>query len=155
MLLFRNKKKILEDIHTPEKALEIEHTITQLSKNNDILRKQTVQGFWFSILMMATGFIFILLSLQPQNDNGVNGNLDPNLISGIVVEFIAGTGLLLYQMNFRYLRDNSEKLAQSLADQSGLKSANEFEEPERTKIKKDIIQKITKTGKYAKQEKAL
>ncbi len=84
----------------------------ELSKNYKLHRRQTLFGFYLSAVFMALGMICILgfaFGLF-----GVDQDLKQvGLISSILSEFIAGSALLIYKLNFNQLNKTSDSLERS------------------------------------------
>jgi hypothetical protein len=88
----------------------LEHAVSQLGKNSDILRRQTTQGFLLAGTVLALGVCLILagsvgdmFGLTKQGSNLVT-------VAGVVVEVISGLGLYLFRETFRQLNVVSDRL---------------------------------------------
>ncbi|HEX2021193.1 MAG TPA: hypothetical protein VHH36_00650 [Candidatus Thermoplasmatota archaeon] len=110
LVFYRLRLKTKEDALGTISLDNATHAIAQLSKNYDVLRRQATQGFVLSGVFMAAGFLVILAGSA-----GVwlGFNTEVNTIAtvaGIVMEFVSGTALLLYRMNFNRLNETTDKL---------------------------------------------
>jgi hypothetical protein len=94
----------------PTNPEEAELTISQLSKNYDLLRKQTTQGFILAGVFMSLGLLVILSGSVGKlfGFSGQGSNLTS--VAGIIMEFISGTSLLIYRINFQRLNATTDKL---------------------------------------------
>jgi hypothetical protein len=87
------------------------YLVQQLSRNFDILRAQTNQGFLLSGIFMAIGLLIIIASLfAPSLGLKTEGVDNLGVLSGVVTEFISGSALLLYRINFSRLNQTSDRL---------------------------------------------
>lgn len=97
----------LEDARKPE---QIQQTLRQLTKNYDILRKQTTQGFLLSALFMSLGIVVILSGSVGRLFGFTDSAANLTSISGLIMEFISGTALIIYRINFKRLNATSDRL---------------------------------------------
>jgi hypothetical protein len=98
----------------PGSFQDADYIISQLSKNYELLRAQTNQGFVLSSVFMLIGLVIIVASLfspaigwRTVNGQGLKGL---GIIAGIVTEFISGTALIVYRDNFARLNKTSDRL---------------------------------------------
>lgn len=76
----------------------------QLSRNFEVLHAQTNQGFFLSGVFMAVGLLILVGSLfAPSLGLTTEGVSGLGILAGIVSEFISGTALVLYRLNFARL----------------------------------------------------
>jgi hypothetical protein len=95
----------------PSSSGDADYVVKQLSRNFEILRAQTNQGFILSGVFMSIGLLLIAFSLlAPTLGLKGNGVETLGVASGIITEFISGTALLLYRVNFGRLNQTSDKL---------------------------------------------
>lgn len=94
---------------------ELQHLISnELTKNYELLRKQTGLGFKITYLFMAFGFLIVLTGSLGKLFGYVLEGTDLAIIAGILLEFISGTALLVYRTNSQRLNSTSDKLLQYL-----------------------------------------
>jgi hypothetical protein len=62
--------------------------------------------------------------------------------SGIIVEFISGTALLLYRVNYKRLNETSDKLLRTWIILTSFKKADEFEQPKKEELYTMLINKL-------------
>lgn len=90
---------------------DADYVVKQLSRNFEILRGQTNQGFILSGGFMSVGLLLIAFSLlAPTFGLKASGAESLGVVAGIITEFISGTALLLYKLNFGRLNQTSDKL---------------------------------------------
>ncbi len=90
---------------------DAEYVVRQLSRNYEILRTQTNQGFLLSTIFMAIGLLVIIISLlSPSLGLETEGVENLGILAGIITEFISGSALFLYRLNFARLNETSDKL---------------------------------------------
>jgi hypothetical protein len=93
---------------------DAEYIVRQLSRNYEILRAQTNQGFLLSGIFMAIGLLIIVFSLFFLPSNGLENSVaNLGILAGIFTEFISGTALFLYRLNFTRLNETSDRLDDS------------------------------------------
>jgi len=97
----------------PDASEDIEHAINQLNKNYEVLRKQTTQGFIFTGTFMLLGLLVILTGAFGTIFGLQSSGLNLASISGIILEFISGSALVIYRLNFNQLNIVSDKLHSS------------------------------------------
>lgn len=136
------KKDLQTDDTSKELRTDLNQALNQLSKNYDILRKQTIHGFTIAGIFMALGFLVILVGIT-----GQYLSLQPNMqiittASGIVVEFISGTALYLYRLNFRRLNQTSDNLLKTWKLLTAFDKANSLSEEKKNETIVDLIKKL-------------
>ncbi len=94
----------------PESYREADYIVRQLSQNYQILRNQTSQGFYLSSVFMTVGMMMIIASLFGSSFGLQNTGTNLTTLGGILLEFISGTALLIYRLNFKRLNETSDKL---------------------------------------------
>ena len=94
----------------PDRKADPEYLVVQLGKNYDILRRQTTQGFMMAGVFMALGILVILSGSVGKMFGFAAEGSDLTSVAGIIMEFISGTSLLMYRINFRRLNDTSDRL---------------------------------------------
>jgi hypothetical protein len=87
-----------------------EYTVVQLSKNYEIRRRQTTQGFVLSGVFMALGFLVILSGSAGSLFGFTREGSNLTTVAGVLMEFISGTSLLVYRINFRRLNETTDRL---------------------------------------------
>jgi uncharacterized membrane protein len=106
----RNDETVVESDSLPEGTAQPEHAVVQLSKNYEILRRQTTQGFIMSGIFMALGFLVILAGSAGALFGLTNQGSQLTTVAGVIMEFISGTSLLIYRINFKRLNETTDKL---------------------------------------------
>ncbi len=86
------------------------YAMAQLSKNYDLLRRQTTQGFILSSVFMALGLLVILSGSAGEifGFRKEGGNL--TTVAGVIMEFISVTALFIYRMNFTRLNQATDRI---------------------------------------------
>ena len=92
------------------KAAAPEHAVIQLSKNYEVLRRQTTQGFILAGTFMALGLLVILSGSLGELFGLTKEGSNLTTIAGMIMEFISGTSLFIYRINFKRLNETSDKL---------------------------------------------
>jgi hypothetical protein len=87
-----------------------EHVVFQLSKNYELLRRQTTQGFILAGVFMSLGLLVILSGSAGQVFGLTAQGSNLTTIAGLIMEFISGTSLLIYRLNFKRLNETSDRL---------------------------------------------
>ena len=87
-----------------------EYTVAQLSKNYELLRRQTTQGFILSGVFMALGLLVILSGSAGNLFGFTSQGSNLTTVAGVIMEFISGTSLLIYRINFNRLNETTDKL---------------------------------------------
>jgi hypothetical protein len=87
-----------------------EYTVVQLSKNYELLRRQTTQGFMLSGVFMALGLLVILSGSAGDLFGLTSHGSKLTTVAGVIMEFISGTSLLIYRINFNRLNETTDKL---------------------------------------------
>ncbi|HEV7333925.1 MAG TPA: hypothetical protein VGN63_23020 [Flavisolibacter sp.] len=136
------------DAISPSKSEEelesdLNKAVSQLSKNYDILRKQTIYGFTISGIFMTIGLVVILIGITGEFFN-LEGNIQIiTTASGVVIEFISGTALLLYRINFKRLNDTSDKLLSTWKLLTAFEKVNEISPNKKDEVLIRLIDKLT------------
>jgi len=90
---------------------DADYVVKQLSRNFEILPGQTTLGFILSGLFMSIGLMLIAFSLlAPSFGINAAGVEKLGIVAGIITEFISGTAMVLYRVNFTRLNEVSDKL---------------------------------------------
>lgn len=87
-----------------------EYTVVQLSKNYELLRRQTTQGFVLSGVFMALGLLVILSGSAGDIFGLTSQGSNLTTVLGLIMEFISATSLLVYRLNFGRLNETTDKL---------------------------------------------
>lgn len=122
---------------------DINQAISQLSKNYDILRKQTIHGFTISGIFMSLGLIIILVGITGEFFKLEGNTKIIATASGIAVEFISGTALLLYRLNFKRLNETSDKLLSTWKLLTAFEKAGQLTPERKDEVHIDLIKKLT------------
>lgn len=126
----------------PESSTEIEQAITQLNRNYNILRNQTSNGFSIAVIFMFLGLIVILIGSLGVMFGYTSKGDNLTLIAGIILEFISGASLVIYDKNFKRLNLISDNLNETWKILAAFKKAETLTDgPDdvRTKVKIDLI----------------
>jgi hypothetical protein len=89
---------------------EPELAVVQLGKNYELLRRQTTQGFILAGVFMALGLLVILAGSAGQLFGFTSTGSNLTTVAGIIMEFISGTSLFIYRLNFNRLNETSDRL---------------------------------------------
>lgn len=89
---------------------DLEHAVTQLGRNYEILRRQTMQGFILAGTFMAAGLLVILAGSLGELFGFTAQAGQLATIAGVVVEAISGLGLYLFRQTFQRLNVTSDRL---------------------------------------------
>lgn len=126
----------------PESSTEIEQAITQLNRNYNLLRDQTSNGFSIAVIFMFLGLIVILIGSLSVMFGYTSKSDNLTLIAGIILEFISGASLVIYDKNFKRLNLISDNLNETWKILAAFKKAETLTDgPDdiRTKVKIDLI----------------
>ncbi|MGA2620715.1 MAG: hypothetical protein ABSF26_24080 [Thermoguttaceae bacterium] len=103
------------DEHANDTSIEaFGRLVRQLAQNYNLLRRQTVQGFVITLVLMTLGVVVIIVGVFGALVAGIAS--DTKLISalaGAITEVIAGSTLLVYRLNFKRLNDVSDRLEET------------------------------------------
>jgi hypothetical protein len=130
---------------------DADYVVRQLSRNYEILRAQTNQGFLLSGLFMGVGLLVIIASVFSKSLGISISNNSLGTIAGIITEFISGSALLLYRLNFKRLNETSDNLNAAWRVLAAFKLTRELPEGEKAKATMHLIDALTITDKYAVQ----
>ena len=128
-----------------------DYIVNQLSKNYELLRAQTNQGFLLSSVFMLVGLVIIIASLfapslgwSTVNNEGVKGL---GVIAGIVTEFISGTAIFIYRDNFARLNKTSDRLDESWRVLTAYKLTEELPEDKKSEATLNLITALIQRSK--------
>ena len=126
----------------PEDA---DYVVHQLSRNFEILRAQTNQGFLLSGVFMAVGLVIITASLFAPTLNIQTQGVDRlGVLAGVVTEFISGTALLLYRLNFTRLNETSDRLDDAWRVLAAFKLTGELPDDKKAEATIQLIATLTR-----------
>ena len=126
----------------PQNTQEAELYVSQLSKNYELLRHHTKQGFVISCVFMALGVIVILSGSVGKIFGFASVDSDLTSIAGIITEFISATALWLYRANFKRLGETSDRLDNSLNILVAFRETESLPDYERNKTKVELIRSM-------------
>jgi hypothetical protein len=112
MMFWQLRQEISSD-DTEETAIasaQPEHAVSQLSRNYELLRRQTTQGFILSGVFMSLGLLVILSGSAGQFFGFSAQGSNLTTVAGVIMEFISATSLLIYRLNFKRLNETSDRL---------------------------------------------
>ena len=123
------------------------YVVRQLSRNFEVLRAQTNQGFLLSGIFMSIGLLVIVVSLfAPTFGIKTTGVDSFGVMAGVVTEFISATALLLYKLNFTRLNETSDRLDNSWRVLAAFKLTHELPEDKKAEATLQLITTLTKSG---------
>lgn len=122
---------------------EFESAYIELNKNYNVLRKQTMIGFYIAIttLIAGTGVMLYAIIMSVINQTTIN-NLA--IISGVIIEFISGTSFIVFKTNFTKLNITSDELFKMWKIVTAFKKADELNDNVRDETKIRLIENLTK-----------
>lgn len=123
----------------PESSDQLEHAVTQLSKNYELLRRQSTQGFILASVFMLLGLIVILSGSVGQLFGFASTSSNLTSVAGIISEFISCTALLIYRINFRRLNETSDKLQQTWKMLTAYRLTEKLPEEQKTTATMSVI----------------
>ena len=132
-------EKRMEATPLPVSTDDIEYAITQLNKNYDLLRRQTTQGF-----LLASGFMILGLLVIVSGSLGELFGLTTNgssltSVAGIVLEFISGTALYIYNANFKRVNQTSDQLNDTWKILTAFRKVETLPDTDKTEVTKNLI----------------
>jgi hypothetical protein len=126
------------------------YVVRQLSRNFEVLRAQTNQGFLLSGVFMAVGLLILVGSLfAPSLGLKTEGVSGLGTLAGIVTEFISGTALVLYRLNFARLNQTSDRLDDAWRVLAAYKLTRELPEDKKAEATLHLIDSLTKRANTA------
>jgi len=120
---------------------DINSTYFELNKNYNVLRKQTMIGFYIAIFTMivGTGVLSYAIITSLVNNSNVNTIA---IISGILLEFISGTGLFIFKTNFSKLNFVSDELFRMWKIITAFQKADELNDELKDQTKISLIKSL-------------
>ena len=123
------------------------YVVRQLSRNFEVLRAQTNQGFMLSGIFMSIGLLVIVVSLFAPTFGFKTQGVDSfGVMAGVVTEFISATALLLYKLNFSRLNETSDRLDNAWRVLAAFKLTHELPEDKKAEATLQLITTLTKSG---------
>jgi len=126
----------------PRSSSDLEHAVTQLSKNYELLRRQSAQGFILGAVCMLLGVVVILSGSVGQLFGFAKGGSDLATVAGIITEFISGTALVMYRLNFKRLGETSTALHETWRVLTAFRLAETLPGQEKTRATLGLIQAL-------------
>ncbi len=125
---------------------DADYVVKQLSRNFEILRAQTNQGFILSGVFMSVGLLLIAFSLLAPTFGFQTGGVEKlGVVAGIITEFISGTALFLYRVNFSRLNQTSDQLDGAWRVLAAFKLTRELPEDKKAEATIALIDSLTAT----------
>jgi hypothetical protein len=131
--------------YKPGSLQDADYIVNQLSKNYELLRAQTNQGFLLSSVFMLVGLIVIIASLfapsfgwSTVNSEGVKGL---GVVAGII------TAIFIYRDNFTRLNKTSDRLDESWRVLAAYKLTEELPEDKKSEATLNLITALTQRSK--------
>lgn len=126
------------------------YLVQQLHRNFEILRAQTNQGFFLSSVFMAVGLVLIVLSLfAPSLGLRTEGINNLGVLAGVVTEFISGTALVLYRLNFSRLNQTSDRLDDAWRVLAAFKLTTELPDEKRAEATLQLVTALARGGRHS------
>jgi len=129
-----------------------EYTVVQLSKNYELLRRQTTQGFILSGVFMALGFLVILSGSAGSLFGFTREGSNLTTVAGVLMEFISGTSLLVYRINFRRLNETTDRMDGAWRVLTAHKLAEGLGEGKREEATMKLIDALLKSAAPGREE---
>lgn len=146
-LELRTSGKSTESLDVSSEIPDFEHTVRQLSRNYDILRKQATQGFVMAGTFMTLGICVILAGSVGELFGFTKVGSNLTIIAGVVVEAISGLGLYLFRQTFKQLNATSDRLHESWKILMAFKKAEELPDGDkRCELIASLITKLVEGG---------
>ncbi len=131
----------------PGASTDADYVVRQLSRNFEILRAQTNQGFLLSGIFMGIGLVLIIASLFAPTLGFTTQGVDSlGVLAGIVTEFISGSALLLYRLNFARLNETSDKLDEAWRVLAAYNLTKELPQEQKANATMQLITSLTRKG---------
>jgi hypothetical protein len=118
------------------------YAVSQLNKNNQILRNQTTSGFYVSSVLIILGTLTVLAGAFGSilGFGASAGTL--STVAGVIADFIGATSLVLYRMNFSRLNKTTDNLNYALQIQTAAKLAEGLPPQERASATLLLIRQL-------------
>ena len=142
MLIFKDLELQIKHEPLPESSSEIEQAINQLNRNYELLRRQTTQGFTIAVIFMFLGLLVILSGSFGEIFGLTSKGANLTSVAGIILEFISGTGLYIYRVNFKRLNSTSDNLNGTWKILTAFKKAETLPEDKKSDIKITLIKAL-------------
>jgi hypothetical protein len=146
-ILLRSSGQISEIGVTAESPTAADYIVRQLSQNYQILRSQTSQGFFLSGVFMTLGILVIIVSLFGTSFGLQSTGVNLTVLAGILLEFISGTALLIYRINFQRLNETSDKLDEAWRILSAYKLTEQLPEEKKAEATVKLIEALSQSRK--------
>ncbi len=131
---------------------DLEHALTQLGRNYELQRKQTMQGFVFALIMSGLGLVVILVGALGEMFGLTSQTGNISVIAGIIIEFINATALLVYRQNFQRLNAISDRLNDTWKILTAFKQVKQLSNKEHAdEVRSKLIFALAKTQIEAKE----
>ncbi len=127
-------------------ASQPEYTVAQLSKNYELLRRQTTQGFILSGVFMALGLLVILSGSAGSIFGFTKEGSNLTSVAGVIMEFISGTSLFVYRLNFKRLNETTDKLDGAWRILTAHKLSESLPEATRSEATMKLIEALLKAA---------
>jgi len=121
---------------------DIEHAVTQLGKNYDILRRQATQGFVLAGTFMVLGILVILAGSLGDMFGFTNAASNLTTIAGVIVETVSGLGLYLFKETFKRLNSTSDRLHEMWKILAAFRKAETLPRNKRAMVIEKLIHKL-------------
>jgi hypothetical protein len=121
---------------------DLEHTIRQLGRNYDLLRRQTTQGFILAGTFMALGICVILVGSVGELFGFTKEGANLTTVAGVVVEAISGLGLYLFNQTFKQLNAISDRLHETWRVLAAFAKADGLPEDKKSEVVATLITKL-------------
>jgi hypothetical protein len=112
---------------------------TQLTKNYQILRIQTLIGFLIAGFTLLMGAIVILAGAFGQLFGLTAQGSNLTIVAGVISDFIAGVAIAFFKLSFDRLSDTSDRMLQTLIALSAVQQAEGLSDEDRPRLIVDII----------------
>ena len=142
ILIFKDLELQIKHEPLPESSSEIEQAINQLNRNYELLRRQTTQGFTIAAIFMFLGLLVILSGSFGEIFGLTSKGANLTSVAGIILEFISGTGLYIYRVNFKRLNSTSDNLNETWKILTAFKKAETLPEDKKSDIKITLIKAL-------------
>jgi hypothetical protein len=130
---------------------DFKHAIKQLSRNYDVLRRQTTQGFTLACVLMLLGVCVILIGSIAEIFGLTKEVGRLTTVSGVVIETVSGIGLLLFRQTFQRLNDTSDRLYGIWIILVAFNKAEGLPEEKRIEVIASLITKLV-DGRFEQSE---
>ena len=99
-----------QQVASVSEARDLEHTVVQLARNYDLLRRQATQGFILAGIFMALGVGVVLVGVVGFLFDFTRTSSSLTVMSGVVIDLVSILGFYLFRQTFHRMNTVSDRL---------------------------------------------